>query len=114
MTLFRRLACVAMATLAIACQQQGPSKEELEAARKTFDCDRAGDRILIRFDEGEARLLMPDGSRVVLYPVATATGSRYTNGFYDLRGSGFDLTLQHDRASVRMVCKQYEIPPKKE
>jgi membrane-bound inhibitor of C-type lysozyme len=108
-----RLLAAALAALAVACQQ-GPTKEEIEAAKKTFDCDYAGQRVLIRFDEGEARLLMPDGARVVLYPVQTATGSRYTNGFYDLRGSGFDLSLQHDRSTVRMLCKQYQLPAAKE
>jgi membrane-bound inhibitor of C-type lysozyme len=108
-----RFAIVALAALAVACQQ-GPSKEEIEAAKKTYDCDHAGERILIRFDEGEARLLMPDGSRVVLYPVHSGSGVRYTNGFYDLRGSGFDLSLQRDRATVRMNCKQYQLPAPKE
>jgi membrane-bound inhibitor of C-type lysozyme len=113
MTAVRRFACATLAALAVACQQ-GPTKDEIEAAKKTYDCDHAGDRILIRFDEGEARMLMPDGSRVVLYPVQTGSGSRYTNGYYDLRGSGFNLTLQHDRATVRMICKQYQLPAAKE
>jgi hypothetical protein len=106
-----RLACVALAALAVACQQ-GPTKDEIEAAKKTVDCDHAGERILIRFDEGEARLLMPDGTRVNLYPVPAASGIRYTNGFIELRGRDFDLTLQRDRQSIRMICKQYMLPPK--
>jgi membrane-bound inhibitor of C-type lysozyme len=114
MSALDRLACAAVAVLVAACQTGGPSKEEIEAAKKTVDCDRGGDRILIRFDEGEARLLMPDGSRVVLYPVPVASGARYTNGLYDLRGSGLDLSLQHDRTTMRMKCKQYELPVKKE
>ena len=113
MTALSRLGCVALAALAVACQQQGPTKDEIEAAKQTFDCDHAGDRILVRFDEGEARLLMPDGSRIILYHVQVASGIRYTNGIIDLRGRGFDLSLQNDRQTVRMICKQYEIPPPK-
>jgi membrane-bound inhibitor of C-type lysozyme len=115
MIAFSRLGLAALAALAIVgCQQQGPTKEEIEAAKKTFDCDHAGDRILVRFDEGEARLLMPDGSRIILYQVQVASGVRYTNGIIDLRGRGFELSLQNDRQTVRMNCKQYEIPPKKQ
>jgi membrane-bound inhibitor of C-type lysozyme len=113
MPAFHRLACVSLAALAVACQQ-GPTKDELEAAKKTMECDHAGERILIRFDEGEARLLMPDGTRVMLYPVQVASGVRYTNGIIELRGRDYDLTLQRDRQSVRMICKQYVLPPKKE
>ena len=46
-----------------------PSKEEEEAAKNTFACTAAGERLVIRFDVGEARLLMPDGNRVSLYQI---------------------------------------------
>ena len=32
--------------------QNGPTKEELEAAKNTIDCERPGERIVIRFAEG--------------------------------------------------------------
>ena len=114
MTSFSRLAWIAAATLVAACQSSGPTKDEIEAAKQTVDCDYGGERIVIRFAEGEARLLMPDGTRVILYQVAAATGLRYTNGMLDLRGAGLDLQLQRDRITIKMICKPYEIPPKKE
>jgi len=95
-----------------ACQQQGPTKEELEAAKNTVDCERAGERIVIRFDEGEARLLMPDGTRVVLYQVPSGSGIRYLNGLMELRGKGMDLELTREQSTAHMKCKPYEIPKK--
>ncbi len=100
------------ACLLVACQQKGPTKEELEAAKNTVDCDRSGERIVIRFDDGEARLLMPDGTRVVLYQVPSRSGIRYLNGLMELRGKGMDLELTREQTAVRMTCKAYEIPKK--
>ena len=110
----RRLSWIAAIALLAACQSSGPTKEELEAAKNTIDCDYGGERIVIRFAEGEARLLMPDGTRVILYQVTAATGLRYTNGLLDLRGTGLELQLQRERITMKMICKPYEIPPKKE
>ena len=56
----------------------------------------AGERIVIRFDVGEARLLMPDGNRVALYQIPAASGVRYSNGIIELRGKGMDLELVRD------------------
>ena len=100
------------ASLLVGCQQKGPTKEELEAAKNTVDCDRSGERIVIRFDDGEARLLMPDGTRVVLYQVPSGSGIRYLNGLMELRGKGMDLELTREQTAVRMTCKAYEIPKK--
>jgi membrane-bound inhibitor of C-type lysozyme len=104
--------CVLALVAALAACQSGPSKDELEAAKKTIDCMRGEDRILIRFEEGEARLLMPDATRVNLYQVQVASGLRYTNGLMDLRGKGFDFTLVTDGTPTKMTCKQYELPKK--
>lgn len=104
---------VALVAMLAACQS-GPSKDELDAAKKTIDCMRGEDRILIRFEDGEARLLMPDATRINLYQVQVASGLRYTNGLMDLRGKGFEFTLVTDGTSATMTCKQYELPPKKE
>jgi len=111
---FRRLLLAHAAVLLAACQSSGPTKEELEAAKNTIDCDYGGERIVIRYAEGEARLLMPDGTRVVLYQIAAATGLRYTNGLMELRGTGLDMQLSRERITMKMKCKPYEIPPKKE
>ena len=104
---------VVAAALAAACQSNGPTKDELEAAKSTLDCDHAGDRILIRFGDGEARMLMSDGTRTILYQVPIASGIRYTNGLIELRGRGMELELSRERQTVRMTCKQYELPPSK-
>lgn len=98
----------------VACKQSGPTKEEEEAAKNTIDCDLAGDRVLVRFADGEARVLMPDATRPILYQVATPTGLRYTNGYLELRGQGMEFQLTRDRITMKMACKPYEIPVKKE
>lgn len=93
--------------------QTGPTKEELEAAKNTVDCERPGERIVIRFDEGEARLLMPDATRVILYQVPSPSGIRYINGLMELRGHGhMDLELTREQQAVHLTCKPYEIPKK--
>ena len=107
-----RLLSIALAALVAACQQKGPTPDEVEAAKNTIDCDHAGERVIIRFAEGEARLLMSDGTRVILYQVQMPAGLRYTNGLMDMRGRGLDFTLQIDRQTVKMICKPYEIPKK--
>jgi membrane-bound inhibitor of C-type lysozyme len=108
----RRIAAVATVVLLCACQNKGPSKEELDAAAKTIDCLRGEERIVIRFDDGEARLLMPDGTRVNLYQISAATGLRYTNGLMELRGVGLEFTLVRDGSATALACKRYEIPKK--
>ena len=105
-------ACTLLALLA-ACET-GPTKEEIEAAKQTIDCERPGERVVIRFAEGEARLLMPDGTRVVLYQVPSGSGVRYINGLMELRGKGMELELIREQAAVHFTCKPYEIPKKKE
>jgi membrane-bound inhibitor of C-type lysozyme len=110
----RRFLLIPAMLLLAACQSSGPTKEEIEAAKNTIDCDYGGERIVIRFAEGEARLLMPDGTRTVLYQVPVATGLRYTNGLMELRGTGLELQLVRDRSTMKATCKPYEIPAKKE
>lgn len=107
----RRAALTALALLLTACQS-GPTKEEQEAAKNTVDCQRGDERLVIRFDEGEARVLLPDGTRVILYQVPQAAGLRYTNGLIELRGRGMDLTWTREGFSQALRCKPYEIPKK--
>ena len=86
-------------------------KEEQEAAKNTFTCLSAGDRIVIRFDVGEARLLMPDGDRVSLYQIPAASGVRYANGDMELRGKGTELQLvRHGAAIPLSECQPYQAP----
>ena len=108
---FAALAVVA-AGLVAACQS-GPTKQEIEAAKNTIDCERPGERIVIRFAEGEARLLLPDATRVILYQVPSAVGVRYINGLMELRGKGMDMELTREQAAVHLTCKAYAIPKKK-
>jgi hypothetical protein len=90
----RPLVCAAalIAVLIASCAMP-PSKEEEEAAKNTFACASGGERIVIRFDSGEARLLMADGNRVALYQIPTTDGVRFSNGNVELRGKGMDLEL---------------------
>jgi hypothetical protein len=107
---FRRLvAAVAAATL-VACNTS-PSKEEQEAAKNTFACQLGGERIVIRFESGEARMLMPGGDRVTLYQISAASGVRFTNGLMELRGKGMELELIRD-GTLRTLeeCQPYALP----
>jgi membrane-bound inhibitor of C-type lysozyme len=108
-----RMALVVAAVAAFAAQgcADKPSKEEQEAAKNTFACKLSGERVVIRFDAGEARLLMPAGERVVLYQIPTSSGVRFSNGAMELRGKGTDLQLIADGSIVPLVdCKPYELP----
>jgi len=70
-----------------------------------------GGWLLVKFDAGEARLLLPGGDRVILYQIAAASGVRFTNGYMELRGKGMDLQLIRDAAATPLVdCLPY-VPP---
>jgi len=102
---------VAVAMFLLAACGNTPSKEEVEAARNTINCQLAGDRLVIRFDTGEARLLMPSGDRISLYQIASASGVRYSNGSLELRGKGTDLHLVRDGTVMPLVgCEPYQLP----
>jgi membrane-bound inhibitor of C-type lysozyme len=81
-----------IAGLLAACADK-PGKEEEEAAKNTFVCLFEGERLVIRFDAGTARLLLPTGDKVALYQIPAASGVRFSNGSLELRGKGTDLTL---------------------
>ena len=72
-------------TLLLAGCASGPSPEDLEVARNTFACDLAGERLVVRFQSDEARLLMPGGDRVTLYRLPSGSGVRYSNGTLELQ-----------------------------
>jgi membrane-bound inhibitor of C-type lysozyme len=104
---------VALAALATSGCSDKPTKEEQEAARNTFACTLSGERLVVRFAAGEARILMPGGERVVLYQLPTTSGIRFSNGSVELRGKGTDLQYVVDGNATPLVnCKPYELPPK--
>ena len=98
---------------AVAACEHKPSKEEEEAVKNTFACQLAGQRMVIRFDTGEARMLTSTGEKITLYQIpATGSITRYTNGSLELRGKGEELTLiEYGVASKLEDCKPYA-PPK--
>jgi len=99
-----------VALLVVACAVP-PSKEEEEAAKNTWACSAAGERLVIRFDTGEARLLMPDGNRVSLYQIPTTAGVRFSNGQIELRGKGMDLELvQLGNPTHLKDCQPFSVP----
>jgi membrane-bound inhibitor of C-type lysozyme len=108
-----RVCVLLAAAVAYGCVDPG-AKEREEAARNTLACEYAGERLVIRIIEGEVRLLLADGTRVALYqiPSMPASGSRYSNGFMELRGKGTDLEIIRDGVSTLLVgCAPYT-PPK--
>ena len=103
--------CTALASALGGCADQ-QRKEAEEAAKNTFACQLDGQRLVMKIDAGEARLLMPDGDRVVLYQVPMGSGIRYTNGTLDLRGKGMDLQLVRNGAPTQLLDCQPYLPPK--
>ncbi len=108
-----RIALALAATAALAACQQGPTKDEIEAAKNTFACKLSGERLVIRFDASlqEARLLMPDGTPLVLHQIPTASGVRFSNGTYELTGKGTELKLARDGVVTDLVdCANVPLP----
>jgi len=108
-----RFAIAVCLAVALAACAEKASKEEEEAAKNTFVCQFDGERLVIRFDAGEARMLMPSGDRVVLYQVPSPSGVRFSNGSMELRGKGTDLTLIDRINAVQSTlagCEPYTIP----
>jgi len=108
---FRRPAAAlafALVATALAGCAGTPNREAQEAAKNMVACQLDGQRLVMKFDMGEARLLMPDGDRVVLYQVPMGSGIRYTNGDLDLRGKGADLQLIRNGNVTQLAdCKPY-------
>jgi membrane-bound inhibitor of C-type lysozyme len=108
------LALVLVAAAALAGCQDMKKKEAEEAAKNTFACTLDGERLLVKFDTGEARLLLPGGERVILYQIAAASGVRFTNGFLELRGKGMELQLIRDGVLSPLAgCVPYVPDPPK-
>ena len=108
-----RVAFCLIVVCALAGCAEKASKEEQEAAKNTIVCQLEGERLVIRFDAGEARMLLPGGDRTILYQVPSASGAAYSNGNLDLRGRGNDLTLIDHTTGVTVKlagCEPYSIP----
>jgi hypothetical protein len=102
-------AVLAIVLLLPACAP--PAKPEEVPSPDTIECQLEGDRWLIRFTDGEARLLPPGADRVVLYQVPAASGVRYTNGLWELRGKGMELTLVRENFGRTLTgCKPLMVP----
>jgi hypothetical protein len=87
------------------------SKDDIEAAKNTYGCQLNGERVVVRFADGEARLLMPGATRVTLYQIPTASGLRYSNGVMELRGKGLDLQLIQEGVAIALAgCEQFPVP----
>jgi membrane-bound inhibitor of C-type lysozyme len=111
--ILRRLPLViALAALVAGCA--GLGEKEMEVSKDTYACKLQGQRLVVRFTEQEARILMPPDDRLVtLYQVSTGTGVRYTNGMMDLRGAGTELTLTRDNFAVALTgCEPLKVPKK--
>ena len=113
----RSLTLVSMllvASMLVGCENPAKKKEEEEARKNTFACQLNGERLVIRFAEGEARMLMPDAQRVTLYQLPTASGVRFSNGTLELRGKGMELQLSREGATTALIdCQPYTPPPVK-
>jgi hypothetical protein len=111
----RYLLVVAAAVLLVACEDPIRKRREDELAKTTFACQLNGERFVVRFTEGEARILLPGAQRVTLYQIAPgATGAvvRYSNGSMELRGRGTELTFIVDgQSSPLRDCEPYAVLP---
>lgn len=101
-----------VAVLALTGCENPLKKKEEEAAKNTFACQMNGERLVLRFADGEARMLLPSSQRVTLYQIPTASGVRYTNGTIELRGKGTDLQLAQDGVVIVLKdCEPYAVLP---
>lgn len=90
-------------------------EKKMVASEDTYQCQMQGQKLVIRFTEQEARLLMPpNGERVNLYQLSANGGVvRYSNGLWELRGSGTSLTLVKDGFAISLAsCEPLMVPEK--
>jgi len=100
------------ATLALVACENPQKKKEEELAKNTYACQLNGERLVVRFVEGEARMLMPGAQRVTLYQLPTASGVRYSNGQMEMRGRGTELQLVVDGTTTPLRdCEPYALLP---
>jgi membrane-bound inhibitor of C-type lysozyme len=108
-TTLRRAAVVLALGVLAACAP--PEKPADVPSKDTFECTLEGERWVIRFTDGEARLLTPGSERITLYQIAAASGVRYSNGLMELRGKGMELQLIRDGFARQLDgCKPVMVP----
>ena len=107
-----RTLCIVFAALALAACENPMKKKEEEIAKNTFACQFNGERFLVRFGDGEARLLLPEMQRVTLYQLPASSGVRYSNGTMELRGKGTELQIIRDGVVTPLKdCEPYAVMP---
>jgi hypothetical protein len=100
----------ALALVVTGCEHK-PSKEEEDAAKNTITCQLAGERLVIRFDAGEVRMLTSTAETVTLYQIPAGLVMRYSNGNLELRGKGMDWTLlDQGNPTTLESCTRYTAP----
>lgn len=108
------IALLAVCVLLAACDPIQKKREE-ELAKTTFACSLNGERFIVRFTEGEARILLPGAQRVTLYQIPVgSTGAlvRFSNGTMELRGRGTELVFIVDNVSAPLRdCEPYAVMP---
>lgn len=106
------IACAGIALATMAGCEHKLTKEEEDAAKATFACQLDGDRLILRFEPGEVRLLTSGAERITLYQIPAASGVRYSNASLELRGKGMDLVLIDNGVATKLEgCAPYA-PPK--
>jgi len=101
-----------LAAVALSGCADKPSKEEQDAAKNTIVCQLHGERVVIRFDAGEVRILL-GGDRITLYQVPSPSGVRFSNGNLELRGKDMEFTLLDftNATQAQLVeCAPYALP----
>lgn len=109
------LLLLVLAAVALSGCENPQKKKEEELAKNTFACQLNGERFVVRFVEGEARMLLPGAQRVTLYQLASTSGVRYSNGTMELRGKGTELQIITDGTVTPLRdCEPYAVlpPPK--
>ena len=107
----RPVAVLLIALGLLAACADSPSREEQEAARNTIVCKLGGERLVVRFDSGEARLLTAEGDRITLYQIPSASGARYSNGTMELRGKGAEMQMVKNGTAMALAdCQPYTLP----
>ncbi|MDR0250530.1 MAG: hypothetical protein LBI35_04355 [Burkholderiales bacterium] len=106
------LCATAMLVALSGCDALSKSRNEEQAIKNTVDCVYQDERLLVRFDRDEVRILMPDGERIYLYRMPSSRGVLYTNGNLELLGKGTDITFGPAGGVAKLVCKPYEVEDK--
>ena len=107
----RIVLAAALLSVLAACENPMKKREE-ELAKNTFACQLNGERFVVRFVEGEARVLLPGAQRVTLYQIPVASGVRYSNGNLELRGKGSELQFIMDNVLTPLSdCEPYAVMP---